>query len=43
MQGGEAMSAIGALDYSKEERRRLAKSYVCHCSVDVWMKRGEER
>lgn len=25
MQGGEALSAIGALDYPKEERRRLAK------------------
>ncbi|WVR00027.1 hypothetical protein IAU59_007169 [Kwoniella sp. CBS 9459] len=25
MQGGEALSAIGALDYSKDERRRLAK------------------
>jgi hypothetical protein len=28
MQSGEALSAIGALDYSKEERRRLAKLYV---------------
>jgi ubiquitin-conjugating enzyme E2 J1 len=28
MQGGEALSAIGALDQSKEERRRLAKLYV---------------
>lgn len=28
MQGGEALSAIGALDYSKEERKRLAKLYV---------------
>lgn len=26
MQGGEALSAIGALDYSKEERKRLAKA-----------------
>lgn len=25
MQGGEAMSAIGALDYSKEDRKKLAK------------------
>jgi ubiquitin-conjugating enzyme E2 J1 len=25
MQGGEALSAVGALDYSKEERKRLAK------------------
>lgn len=30
MQGGEALSAIGALDYSKEERKRLAKSQVIH-------------
>jgi ubiquitin-conjugating enzyme E2 J1 len=28
MQGGEALSAIGALDYSKDERKRLAKLYV---------------
>jgi hypothetical protein len=28
MQGGEALSAIGALDYPKEERRRLAKLCV---------------
>ena len=28
MQGGEALSAIGALDYPKEERKRLAKLYV---------------
>lgn len=28
MQGGEALSAIGALDQSKEERKRLAKLYV---------------
>jgi ubiquitin-conjugating enzyme E2 J1 len=32
MQGGEALSAIGALDYSKEERKRLARlsrDWVC--------------
>ncbi|WVN85927.1 uncharacterized protein L203_101081 [Cryptococcus depauperatus CBS 7841] len=28
MQGGEALSAIGALDYSKEERKRLARLSV---------------
>ena len=28
MQGGEAISAIGALDYSKDERKRLAKLWV---------------
>jgi hypothetical protein len=28
MQGGEALSAIGALDTSKEERKRLAKLWV---------------
>jgi hypothetical protein len=28
MQSGEALSAIGALDYSKEERKRLAKLCV---------------
>ncbi|WVR07507.1 hypothetical protein IAU60_004549 [Kwoniella sp. DSM 27419] len=37
MQGGEALSAIGALDYSKEERRRLAglsKGWRCPtCAV----------
>jgi hypothetical protein len=27
-QTGEALSAIGALDFPKEERRRLAKLYV---------------
>jgi ubiquitin-conjugating enzyme E2 J1 len=32
MQGGEALSAIGALDQSKEERRRLAKLYVPNSS-----------
>jgi len=25
MQGGEALSAIGAVDFPKEERKRLAK------------------
>lgn len=28
MQGGEALSAIGALDYPKEERKRLARLCV---------------
>jgi hypothetical protein len=30
MQGGEALAAIGALDQSKEERKRLAKLYVLY-------------
>jgi hypothetical protein len=34
MQGGEALSAIGALDQSKEERRRLAKLYVTSHHLD---------
>ncbi|CAD6571253.1 MAG: hypothetical protein TREMPRED_000225 [Tremellales sp. Tagirdzhanova-0007] len=31
MQSGEALSAIAALDYSKEERKRLATLYVIAC------------
>jgi len=31
MQSGEALSAIGALDFPKEERRRLAKLSVTPC------------
>jgi hypothetical protein len=34
MQGGEALSAIGALDYSKEERKRLAHLWVIGAAED---------
>jgi len=35
MQGGEALSAIGALDQSKEERKRLAKLYAVLFGAEV--------